>query len=58
MGTGRQPQPTLSNPYSLQQNPQCLLRTQFPAQSNPNPNNRLVELVKIVKISDYEIEQK
>jgi len=58
MGTGRQPQPILSIPYPLQQNPQPLLCTQLPAQSNPNPNNRLVQLVQIVKISDYEIEQK
>lgn len=58
MGIVPQPQPTLSAPYLLQKIPRPLLHPQFPAQPNPNPNNRLVQLVQIVKISDYEIEQK
>ena len=58
MGADPQLQPALSTPYTLQQNPQPLLWPQFPAQPNPNPNNRPVQLVQIIESSDYEVEQK
>lgn len=58
MGTSPQPEPSLSPPYTLQQNPQPLMCPQFLAQPNLNPNNRLVQLVQIIESSDYEIEKK
>jgi len=42
-------QPTLP---ALQQNPQSNLRSQLPAQPNPNPNNRLVQSVQIIETSE------
>jgi len=58
MGMGPQPQPTLSAPYTLQQNPKPILRPQLPAQLNPNPNNRPVQLVHIIENLEYETEHK
>ena len=55
---GPQPQPTLSAPYPLQQNPQPLLHPQILAQPNLNPNNESVQLVQIVENLDLETKQK
>ena len=44
-----QAQPTLQAPLQLPQNPQPQMRPQLPAQPNPNPNNRRVQLMQIVK---------
>ena len=49
MGMAPQAQPTLQAPLQLPQNPQPQMRPQLPAQPNPNPNNRRVQLVQIVK---------
>jgi hypothetical protein len=49
MGMAPQAQPTLQAPLQLPQNPQPQMCPQLPAQPNPNPNNRPVQLVQIVE---------
>lgn len=47
-------QPTLSAPYTLQQNPQSNLRPQLPTQPNLNPNNRPVQSIQIIETPELE----
>lgn len=55
MGMGPQPQPILPAPYPFHKNPQPLMCPQLPAQPNPNPNNKLVQLIQIVENSDPQV---
>jgi hypothetical protein len=50
----RQTQPTLQAPLQLSQNPQSQLHPQLLAQSNPNPNNRLTQLIQIMENGEGE----
>ena len=56
MGTGAQNQPTLQATYPIKKNSQLIICTQLLAQPNPNPNNRPVQLIKIVENPDSENE--
>ena len=49
MGAGTQNQPMLPAPYLVQHNQQPTIRPQLPAQPNPNPNNRPVQLIQIIE---------
>lgn len=53
-GTIPLPQPTLPTPYTIQKNPLSNLRPQLPAQPNPNPNNKLVQFLQIIKTPELE----
>jgi hypothetical protein len=55
MGMAPQAQPTLQAPLQLPQNPQPQVCPQLPAQPNPNPNNRLAQLMQIIENLDGEI---
>lgn len=49
MGTIPLSQPTLPTPHTLQQNPKSNIQPQLLAQPNPNPNNRPIQSVQIIK---------
>ena len=49
IGAGIQNQPTLPTPYPVDHNQQPAIRPQFPAQPNPNPNNKPVQLIQIIE---------
>jgi hypothetical protein len=55
MGMAPQAQPTLQSPLQLPQNPQPQMHPQLPSQPNPNPNNRITQLVQIIENLDGEI---
>lgn len=54
-GAGTQKLPA---PYPIQHNQQPVIRPQLPAQPNPNPNNRPVQLIQIIEDPKPNNEQK
>jgi hypothetical protein len=55
MGMDPQAQTTLQAPLQLPQNHQPQMHPKLPAQPNPNPNNRPIQLVQIVDNLEGEI---
>ena len=58
IGAGTQNQATLAAPYPIHHNQKPAIRSQLLAQPNPNPNNRLVQLIHIIENPKPNAEQK